>query len=401
MYTKTTIDIRKNRIPPIVWIWLGQGVSTLGTGVYATALAWEIIRVTGSALSMGLVLFISMIPKVIVSIYAGAFGDRFSKKKILLYADFVRAFLSIIWGITLFFHQLTIYEVYIFTLIFGIVSAFFSPVYSSIIPDLIKDSKISKAVATNSLVFNISNVCALAIGGVLISFFTFKIIIILNGLTFGIACIMNVLLPKTGVIPIKKKSIILDIKEGIRYFFQEKVLFWSVFLITLANIAVVSYQVNLAKYIQVYREWGAPTYGFILSVYTIGSIISFFTFSLITLRKYKGIIYITCLLIGGILFSFIPYTRAPWVLASVFFFIGASFSITSVISTTILYEYTNEIYRGRVFGIASLASLLNPIGFLVWGAVGDLTNNYIVFISASVIIISVSIIGYFTQLSRV
>lgn len=226
--------------------------------------------------------------------------------------------------------------------------------------------------------------------------------IIVNAATYAVAAFTSILLP---LLPSpngssKNKSVFYEIKDGLKYFYNNKTIFWSVILITFANIAVVNYNVNLSRYIQNELIWSAYTFGLTLSLFSLGSLISLTLFSLIKIKKSRGILYISNLLIGGILFTFIPLVTEPWSMGFVFFFIGIAFSLTSIISTTILYEESTESLRSRVLGIASLSSLLSPIGFIIWGVLGDLINSGFTFIIAGITIIIVSLIGYLTKLAK-
>lgn len=44
-------------------LWLGQTISSLGDGAFATALAWQVLLLTNSATAMGLVVTAEMIPQ--------------------------------------------------------------------------------------------------------------------------------------------------------------------------------------------------------------------------------------------------------------------------------------------------------------------------------------------------
>lgn len=53
----------------------GQSVSLLGTWIQKTAVVWLVYRLTGSALLLGVVTFVSLIPTLLLSPYAGSYID--------------------------------------------------------------------------------------------------------------------------------------------------------------------------------------------------------------------------------------------------------------------------------------------------------------------------------------
>jgi MFS family permease len=58
---------------------MGQGISLVGTWIQRTTMGWFVYRITGSALLLGLVSFLSMIPSVPISPFVGAWADRWNR----------------------------------------------------------------------------------------------------------------------------------------------------------------------------------------------------------------------------------------------------------------------------------------------------------------------------------
>src|SRR5512134_110819 len=74
-------------------LWLGQLVSSMGSSLTALAASILVYRLTGSALSVGLMLIATSGPTVLIGLVAGVFVDRFDRKRILLVSDLLRALL--------------------------------------------------------------------------------------------------------------------------------------------------------------------------------------------------------------------------------------------------------------------------------------------------------------------
>ncbi len=74
-------------------LWTAELVSTTGSALTSLASSILIYRLTGSALSVGIMLMASSIPTLLVGLIAGVFVDRFDRKKIMIVADLLRAVL--------------------------------------------------------------------------------------------------------------------------------------------------------------------------------------------------------------------------------------------------------------------------------------------------------------------
>src|SRR5215510_9532370 len=74
-------------------LWTGQLVSTMGSALTSLAASIYVFRLTGSALSVGLMLMATAAPSLLVGLFAGVFVDRYDRRKIMMIADTLRAIL--------------------------------------------------------------------------------------------------------------------------------------------------------------------------------------------------------------------------------------------------------------------------------------------------------------------
>ena len=70
--------------------WLGQVVSETGDWLYAVVLYALLLEFTGKAESVGLALVFQVLPQVLVSPMAGVLNDRISRRKIMIAVDLLR-----------------------------------------------------------------------------------------------------------------------------------------------------------------------------------------------------------------------------------------------------------------------------------------------------------------------
>lgn len=388
-----------NSLRDIVSLWVGQGISNVFTTVYGVALAWYVIELTGSSLQMGLILLVSILPKLFFSMFSGVLGDRINKKKLLINLNIIRFIVTLLWGISLFFREITIVEIYFFTIIFSTIDAFFYPIYSALIPEILNNKNLSRAASFNQMIVRIATIISPSLAGILIIFIPLKGFILINALGFIIAAFFTMRIKhKSNVAEIENKNIFKDLKLGFRYFYKKKTIFWSVILITLANIGVVSYNVNLANYINNELNASPKVYGITLTFFSMGSFITLLALSIIKIEKNRGFIYLLSLFIGGVFFILIPWANNILYIYLIFFIIGLSFAVTSTISTTILFAESDEKYRSRILGIASISSFLSPIGYLMWGIIGDKFSPSLAMGTAGLIIIFTVLVGLRTSL---
>src|SRR5919199_2412032 len=78
---------------PFTLLWTAQLISTTGSALTSLAASILVFRLTGSALSVGLMLMATALPTVFVGLIAGVVVDRFDRKRIMIAADLIRAVL--------------------------------------------------------------------------------------------------------------------------------------------------------------------------------------------------------------------------------------------------------------------------------------------------------------------
>jgi len=77
-------------------LWLGQLISRIGNGIHEIALAWLVLELTGSALSMGAILAVSILPNLLFGLPAGVIVDRFNRKRIMVLSDLSRTLIVLV-----------------------------------------------------------------------------------------------------------------------------------------------------------------------------------------------------------------------------------------------------------------------------------------------------------------
>ena len=79
----------------------GQLVSQIGDKFHMLAVAFLVLKTTGSPAKMGLVLFCSVFPNMLLGIISGAIVDRYNRKTIIVCADLVRGVVVLTLGVLL------------------------------------------------------------------------------------------------------------------------------------------------------------------------------------------------------------------------------------------------------------------------------------------------------------
>ena len=129
-----------------------------------TLWAWEL---TGSATALALVGFFSMLPSIVVSIFAGILVDRVNRKYLMILSDGIAAISTVAILVLHLTGNLAIWHLYLAASITGGFGQIQQLAYSTSITLLVSPLNYTRANSMNSVVHYGSNIIAPAIAGVL------------------------------------------------------------------------------------------------------------------------------------------------------------------------------------------------------------------------------------------
>ena len=112
----------------------GQLISQIGDKFHMLAVAFLVLKTTGSPAKMGLVLFCSVFPAMFLGFIAGAFLDRHSRKMIIVGADVIRGLIVAALGALYYLNALSFAALLVAQLLISVCTAFFRSCHSSHYP---------------------------------------------------------------------------------------------------------------------------------------------------------------------------------------------------------------------------------------------------------------------------
>src|SRR5205823_14643807 len=139
--------LRRNR--DFILLWSGQVVSTVGTRVTAVAFPLLVLAQTHSPAKAGLVGFAQTLPYMLFYLPAGAFVDRWDRKRVMLAADACRALALGSLAVALAAGNATLAQIAAVAFVEGTGFVFFSLAESAALPQIVAKEQLSTAVAQN------------------------------------------------------------------------------------------------------------------------------------------------------------------------------------------------------------------------------------------------------------
>lgn len=375
-------------------LWQGQLVSALGDSIYEIALTFWILYKTGSPGLMGALMATALLPKVLISPFAGVIVDRTDRRKMILLMDFIRGLCITFVGIAAIFGFLEIWMAFVAGIILGTCAAFFNPAVTSTIPDVVPSSQIVQASANLSMVRAISQILGPSSGGVLFHLVGAPILFLCNGISYIVSFILTIFMkiPKSTNQD-QKYNFWNDMKDGVTYIWNMKGLRDLIVLAGISNFFSTISIVLLAPMFKNSANLGEVKYGIAIAIFTLGMLAGMVYTSVFRIKpENKSMVLTISGILSGLFFSTAVMMNGFALMTSLLFIGGVFSAIVNVlIESTIQLTVIQEM-RGKVSSIKGTLTMgLAPVGMLIGGVLGEFFPiKYIVlagFIAMSVLFI--------------
>jgi MFS family permease len=129
-------------------LWAGMAVSLLGDGIFLVAIAWESYVLWNAPAALSIVGIGMTVPTVVFLLLGGVLSDRHDRRRLMLCADALRATAVACIAVLVFVEALRFWELVALVAVYGAGTAFFTPAFEAIVPDLLPADDLA---AANSL----------------------------------------------------------------------------------------------------------------------------------------------------------------------------------------------------------------------------------------------------------
>jgi MFS family permease len=366
---------------------VGRFVSSLGNQMLSFAVGWELWLRTQSALALGMVGLVQVIPVVLFSLPAGHVADQYNRKRIVLITQTLLAMCSL--GLALIsYYQGPIILVYICLFGIGLARAFNDPAASTLLPQTVPPGIFTSAATWSSSAWQLAAIIGPALAGIMVALLNTVTFIYVLDAAAAVTFLVLVFLIKGRQLALSRKAATLDsLAEGLRFIRNNKVILAAITLDMFAVLfggAVALLPIYATDILNV----GPKGLGLMRAAPSIGALIMALLMAHLPPFRHAGrtlLLAVTGFGLATILFGL---STTFWFSLLMLALLGALDNISVVIRATLILTRTPDEMRGRTSSVNSIfisasnelgsfesgltAALFGPVIAVVAGGIGTI-----------------------------
>jgi MFS family permease len=384
-------------------IWLASLLSNFGSLIQGVGAAWAMTQLTSSASMVALVQTASMMPVLLISLFAGALADVFDRRKIALTGlAFSLVSATALAGLTLA-GLITPALLLVFCFAIGMGMSLLGPAWQASVSEQVPSTVLPAAIALNGISYNIARSFGPAIGGVIVTAAGPVGAFGVNAVAY-IPLLVVLFLWRREVAPsrLPPETLGRALVSGFRYVLNAPNV-WVCLLRTLAigiiGGATAALMPLIARDI---LKGGAATYGILLGAFGIGAVLGALNVARVRLWFSAEQSLRLCGLVMGAGMLTIAFSRHPALTVVALLATGACWTLSITQLNVAVQLSAPRWVAGRT--LAAFQSAIAggvAVGSWIWGTAADHTSVPATLAAAGVAMALTPLLGLWLRVPEV
>lgn len=385
--------IRKSRV---MLFLISQCITLFGSTLVQMAIVWYVTIQTSSGAWVAAFTVCSYLPQFLISFVAGVWADRHSRKKLIIGADSMIAFVTFLMALAM--PRITDKTVIlggllVMSVIRSLGAGIQAPAVNAVIPQLVPEDQIMRFNGINATMQSVVQFAAPAAAGALLTISTLSSTLLIDIATAiaGIGLLSAVTIPKQAIQD-SEASVWKDMKTGIGYTLSEKLIrkvltVYGLFIFLCVPAGFLSQLFVTRVYGETYWYLTAVELAGFIGMVAGGLLMSIwggFRSRITTMSA--GLIAFGSLAIGmGLSAHFVLYP-------ALMLLYGIAITMVQTATTTLIQEKVELSMQGRVFGLlGAMYSGFLPVGMAVFGPMADVISLRWIMIGSGIALMVLSV----------
>ena len=339
---------------------LGNTISSLGMWAQRVGVGWLSWELSHSATWVGLVSLGQFLPLIFLAPLFGGLLDRSDPKR---YAIVTNSLLTLIAGVlwvVMVLHLMTIERLCALSVLLGIANSAYHPVRLSLVNEVAPPGRLAEAIATNSILYNLTRSVGPALAGVMIAWFGVSGTFAANAISY--AAIIGAL----AIIDIRvierspSRGFVKDIVDGMHYVAGQP-LIRELMLLSLVTSTLTRGPLELLPAFAggLYQR-GSAGLAVLTTTSGVGAILGGVLLSRAGNATWLGVMARRSAMTLGMLVVVFGLAPGFWSGTGAVFLLGVCGVMSGVGLQVVLQKSISESFRGRVLGLWGMCNVAGP-----------------------------------------
>ena len=353
-------------------LWLGELISSIGSGMTAFALSVYVYKKTGSVSYVSLITLLSFMPSIVLSPIGGLLADRYDRRLLMIIGDLFSGLglVYILWSIQA--GEKSIVPIFVGITFSSIFTSLLEPSYRATLTDILEEENYAKASGLIQAAGSAKYLISPVIAGMILSVADIRVILLLDILTFITTCLMIFLVRKSMNSETQnyKKDSFKGLLEGLFIIKVNRGVYSLVIIMFFVCFFMGFIQILIRPMILALSS--VKTAGMMESLCAVGLLIGSLWIGIAGIKKnYSKILAVACFFCG----IFMSMTGVNENLAiigiSTFLFFSTLPFMNSCADVLVRVSIPNEL-QGRVWGLISLITQMGTVvAYIISGVMAD------------------------------
>ncbi len=337
---------------PFVQFWIARLFTTNAFHMQAVAVGWQMYDLTGNPLDLGLVGLVQFVPSFLLVLVAGHVADRHDRRRIVAIAQAVAGVASLLLTVGTASGMLTRDWILAIVFVVGLARAFEGPTLLALVPALVPQPLLPRAVAGASAVGQAGMIVGPAIGGFLYAVSPVVVYAACCALYFLGSVLIGLL--RTSPHRVKREPVTLErLFAGIGFIFGNPLVLGAIMLDLFAVLlgGAMALLPIFARDVLATGPWGL---GVLRASPGIGALIVSLLLTQFPPRRRVGHLVFTAVAGYGAATIVFALSSSLILSAAALSVVGATDMISVVARQTLIQLHTPDAMRGRVSAVNSM-----------------------------------------------
>lgn len=384
-------SVLKNR--SFFFMWIGSAISELGGAFGTLCNSILVYELTGSKTALSSMWLLYFIPSLILQLISGPHIDKWSRKWIMIFSQWMRASVFLLPLVMLVTNSVEVWHIYVVQIIVGLITPLYTPASQAITPSIVSKEQLQDANAYIDGMTRLMMFLAPVLGGIVIHFIGMKLTLFFVCVCLFISGGLLLFITEKRIKQELRKTWLEEFLHGFTYFFTKPVIVWLGIFLTFVQFGVGVTMVTNLPYIKDELSAGYAEYGYFMAGFPLGYVVGSMLVGKVKYRS-RRLLMLGGLFVGGLTYISLGLNNSIIIAIVIEVIAGICIAFFNVHNTTICQQTVPSNMIGKVFSVRLffIRSAM-PLGVLLGGILSEMWGVRVLYFIIGSIICVTSLIG--------